>query len=391
MELVRDAIWDGDRCTWMGASMEPIEGKFTACVRTFKADLYSGTSGIAFFLSALYSVKQNEPLRKTIEGAINHSLALTGEVTDNGFYSGKTGIAFALIEAGERLGNDDWIEKGLSIMNGIEPAANNAWETDIISGASGTLHGMLYGYAYSKDAVLLAKAEKLGDLLIEHAEKSAQGWGWVSIPGKPVLTGISHGIAGISCALLELYKASGKDKYLAAAMEGIKLEQTVFHPGYSNWPDFREGVPTDPTKYIYGVAWCTGAPGMALARQRSAEITGDATLTEHSENAFRTTYSQVKYELSANGQTSNFSICHGLGGNADILLESTNPLYKNAAVTAGLRGIESHINTPLPWTSGVLNRQKAPGLMLGTAGTGYFYLRLFDNTFKTILVPPKYS
>ncbi len=390
MELVRDAIWDGDRCTWQGASMESVEGKYIATVRTFKSDLYSGTSGIAFFLSALHSVKKNDLLRKTIEGAVAHSLSMYGQAQDNGFYSGKTGIAFAIIESGKRMHREDWINKGISILSAIEPKAAQNHETDIISGVAGTIHGMLYGYAHNKDAALLEKAGRLGDILISLAEKSNNGWGWTSIPGKPTLTGISHGLAGISCALLELYKATQKQQYYDAAMEGIKSEQIVFHPGYGNWPDFREGIPTDPAKMIYGVGWCTGAPGIALARQRSAEITGNAALQEHAEQAFNTTFNQVMFELGAGGQTSNFSVCHGIGGNADILIDSPHVRHKNAAIATGVRGIENYFNPGMPWPSGVLNQQKAPGLMLGIAGTGYFYLRLFDNSFKTILLAPQY-
>jgi lantibiotic modifying enzyme len=388
MELVRDAIWDNDRCTWQGASMEPVEGKFTATIRTFKADMYSGTSGITFFLSALYSVKKDELLKHTIEGAINHCISLYQQSGDNGFYGGKSGIAFCVIEAGTRLERPDWIKEGLAILTAIEPKITHPYETDIMAGIAGTIHGLLYGFNISQDVVLLDNAVKLGNILCDMAEKSEHGWGWVSIPGKPVLTGLSHGIAGISGALLELYHITNNEQYLHAATEGIKCEQLFYHPTLCNWPDFREGIPATPDKYIYGVAWCTGAPGLALSRLRSTAITGDKQYDQQAWVGLNTTYMQVQGELTARGPSTNFSLCHGLAGNADVLLESGASAYRNAAASAGLYGIENYVNASLPWPSGVLNRQKNPGLMLGLAGTGYFYLRLWDSAFKTILLPP---
>ena len=59
-------------------------------------------------------------------------------------------------------------------------------------------------------------------------------------------------------------------------------------------------------------------------------------------------------------------------------------------MTVGLTGIEKYGHSRLPWPSGVISKQKTPGLMMGIAGTGYFFLRLYDRSFETILLPPKY-
>jgi lantibiotic biosynthesis protein len=57
-------------------------------------------------------------------------------------------------------------------------------------------------------------------------------------------------------------------------------------------------------------------------------------------------------------------------------------------------GIERYERTGLMWPSGINDpsgttpgQQETPGLMLGLAGTGYFYLRLANPmTMKSILV-----
>ncbi|HEX3581828.1 MAG TPA: hypothetical protein VH087_08695, partial [Thermoanaerobaculia bacterium] len=57
MRLCRDAIWDGDRCNWLGDSMEAHAGEWKVAHKSFGADLYSGTSGIALFLARLYRMR----------------------------------------------------------------------------------------------------------------------------------------------------------------------------------------------------------------------------------------------------------------------------------------------------------------------------------------------
>jgi hypothetical protein len=42
----------------------------------------------------------------------------------------------------------------------------------------------------------------------------------------------------------------------------------------------------------------------------------------------------------------------------------------------------------LPWPCGVQNAGETPNLLLGVAGIGYFFLRLYDSqTIPTVLLP----
>ena len=51
--LCRDAIWDGDRCNWLGDSMEFHAGEWKVGHKSFGPELYSGTIGVALFLATL--------------------------------------------------------------------------------------------------------------------------------------------------------------------------------------------------------------------------------------------------------------------------------------------------------------------------------------------------
>ena len=63
--------------------------------------------------------------------------------------------------------------------------------------------------------------------------------------------------------------------------------------------------------------------------------------------------------------------------------------YRAVAEAIGDRGIQSvHLNRN-PWPCGVLSGGETPNLMLGTAGIGYFYLRLYDSSaVPSVLLMP---
>jgi lantibiotic modifying enzyme len=82
-------------------------------------------------------------------------------------------------------------------------------------------------------------------------------------------------------------------------------------------------------------------------------------------------------------QSDNYSLCHGLGGNAELFILAADVLdderYRAPAESVGDRGIQSIHQNRNPWPCGVLGGGETPSLLLGTAGIGYFYLRLYDS------------
>ncbi|MBI3698793.1 MAG: hypothetical protein HY238_28640 [Acidobacteria bacterium] len=87
-------------------------------------------------------------------------------------------------------------------------------------------------------------------------------------------------------------------------------------------------------------------------------------------------------------------MCHGHAGNADLLLYASqilaNPEYESIAQRVGSEGIEWYEKEKIPWPCGSQQGHETPDLMLGTAGIGYFYLRLHHaatNPPVLIIVP----
>ena len=66
--------------------------------------------------------------------------------------------------------------------------------------------------------------------------------------------------------------------------------------------------------------WCHGTPGIALARLRAYEMTGDERYEADAIAALKTTQGSIESALDS--WAGNFSLCHGLAGNAEVLIYS---------------------------------------------------------------------
>jgi lantibiotic modifying enzyme len=135
--------------------------------------------------------------------------------------------------------------------------------------------------------------------------------------------------------------------------------------------------------------WCHGAPGIALSRLRAAELLGDDALRSEALVALATTRETIVEAVETG--IGNFSLCHGIAGNADVLLEGsrsglgeTDDLDLLAAVAE--LGAERYARPAAAWPCGT-HAAETPSLMLGLAGIGHFYLRLADPTVPSVLAP----
>lgn len=128
--------------------------------------------------------------------------------------------------------------------------------------------------------------------------------------------------------------------------------------------------------------WCHGTPGIALARLRAYEMTGDERYEADAIAALKTTQGSIESALDS--WAGNFSLCHGLAGNAEVLIYSAEILSAEreeniATVLAVARtGVERYAANNSQWTCGS-HTGETPNLMLGTAGIGHYYLRLWER------------
>jgi lantibiotic biosynthesis protein len=225
----------------------------------------------------------------------------------------------------------------------------------------------------------------LGDQLLRAAEKEQSGYSWRAAAHRfPYnLTGFSHGTAGIGYALLELHAATGEAKYRQGAEEAFAYGRSWFDREEVNWPDLRSAQKRTSRKQLgrlpYVSYWCHGAPGIGLSRLRAYQLLGDDLYREEAQYALETTRRAVEAALRAGAGAGDFSLCHGVSGLAQILLYGSQIL--------GQEWPHSDTNALVAQVAGLWVEQQAtangghtPGLMVGQAGTGLFYLSLTNPT-----------
>lgn len=310
-----------------------------------------------------------------------------------GLFSGWIGIALAAARIGAALQAPEWFDRAAALLRRCVSERSESREFDLIAGRAGGIAGLLALLPLLADRSYLELAVALGDELLEMADQAAIGYSWPS-PGLRNLcnlTGFSHGAAGAAWALLELGQATGDTRYTSAARRAFAYERHFFDASASNWPDFREDRSAGDRRTVptFSTTWCHGAPGIALSRLRAYALLGDASYLDEARVALDTTRRMIRLGLhTARG---NYSLCHGLAGNAEVLRYADAVLRADPAQGAGLAAEVANAGIARYGGSGAwpcgTHTAETPNLMLGLAGIGDFYLRLYHGDAPSILIP----
>lgn len=385
-----DALWHGDRCNWLGLMPQSYgAGQVGLSYGSLASDLYDGTAGVAVFLGVLHHLTGAEAAGQTAAGAVRQALSAVEGSDDpaRGLFDGAAGIAVAAALLGRLLDDDEIVSRGRRLAGRIAGDARRVPGFDLISGSAGVACALVVLADLLDEPQLLSSAAELGDDLLVRAERTDLGWSWQSpdAPRTRNLTGFSHGTAGVGSALLALLDVTGDGRLREAVNEAFRYERSCFDAGLSNWPDFRDepaGRTTNGPSTRFRTQWCHGAPGIALSRLQAYELLGGADYREDALTALATTERYTAQAL--DGGTLSWCLCHGLAGNADVLIEGRQVLlpadtttWRHVPEAIGAAGIAAHGSTDVPWPCGIpVPGRETPGLMLGLAGIGYFYLRL---------------
>ena len=385
MQLCRDAVRSNGRCNWLGDSMELVGDQWRVSHKSFGGDLYSGTSGIALFLAQLDRFRPDPLLRDTTRAALEHALTRndSDETGPWSFYSGALGAGFAAAEIGDWFDDGALVERGMAVIKNATRTISES-SFDILAGSAGWIAPLLRLHRRTGEAWLLDAAVRAGEHIVRTANRGERGASWGNIPKEMVahdLTGYSHGTAGVAIALLELHQAAPDEKFADLARAAFAYERSWFSPQQQNWPDFRSRISPEgqPEEFGCGLAWCHGAPGIGLSRLRAWQLTGDDSYREEALTALRATHAPL---MMPSGELS-FALCHGIAGNAELFIEAADivndPQWIAVAEAIGVRGATYYHDGRRPWPCGVNGGGETPGLLLGLAGIGWFYLRLHDR------------
>lgn len=386
MKIASEALWYRDRCQWVGAN--PLPGKGAAAIdyRTLPAGLYSGSAGIALFLAELAVRTGESVLRSTALGTIRQALSRTG--SEIGLYPGDTGIALVAARIGALLGECWLSERGDALARRVLQYDLVSNQNDLLYGAAGRVVGAL---ALDKllDLPGGEAAVRYGEALLESAHRSDAGLSWSGSDRRWThnLTGLSHGAAGVAHALALLWQRTGDERFRAAALDAVRYEQSQFSAAVNNWPDLRPWPAGEQREeQRFACFWCHGAPGIALQRLAFASLVDDSAFVDQARVGFATTADKLARTLTRNVE--NYSLCHGVLGNAEALNAWTtlgwSPGYADLVDSAAREGLRLYGESGR-WPCGTIEGD-TPSLMLGRAGIGYFYLRLFAPEVPSVLL-----
>lgn len=388
--LAQEAVWHKDSCNWTSFNLDASSGRQKLVYKAHSIDLYNGSSGIAYFLSEIYRKKKDPIILDTLEGSlrqISNVYNTDHSLDEQGIFTGNIGVATALLKISDTLQREDLKKLALKIiLQSISKDPTKLYH-DLLLGIAGIIPGLIAANRILKDEQIETYILRLAEGLMAKAQKHPSFWTWPPTTGQTPLTGYSHGAAGIGLAFLELFKHTNHNKFHEAAMMSFNYERSVYQPQFQNWPDFRVADNATPSAPLnFGDSWCHGAPGIALSRTRAWSLINDENYKNEADAGLQNTYQNVYFQLTNPSANSNFSLCHGLAGNGDILLYGgqvfSKPEYVQLAKNVADFGINNFDKTGLSYPSGLLSTtpyvpsyQENFGLMLGIAGTGMFYLR----------------
>ena len=378
-QLVASAHWSNGLCTWIGArtaveNRDRLGGD--AVGATVGPDLYSGNAGIAWILAETDAACPAPRLRDTAVAAIRHALRYSHLAPSrNGLYTGPLGIAWAAVRIAEILDLASLRREASELaLSSAQATRGTGW--DLVAGTAGDVVALTSLYRRLGDGRLLELAVGSAELLLRRARVTREGWSWPRRSSGPRLTGLSHGASGAAYAFAVLAMVRQEDAFREAALGAIRYERSLFSPRHENWADVRSRALMKGAQHTFAtMQWCHGAPGVLVARLTCAAAFGSGDLKDEIALASASTLRATRSMMTV--LDADFSLCHGLTGNAEIVAMATPPIAQDDGLKTAHDAVRLGAGRYFRrgnWPCGT-GRGWAPGLMMGTSGIAWYYLR----------------
>lgn len=381
-QLARHAVRlpDGG-ATWL--ALEPLPDGRRVQLEALGWTLYHGSAGVALFFAAHHAVRGAPasrqlaldalaPLRATLVTAGAEEARQIARLLGPGAAAGLGSVAYALATVADLLALPDlradaWrMAKWLHLHD-----ARSVVVDDVVGGCAGAVLALLALVRRGAPQALLATAIAYGERLLALRETCHR-----DTDGRAPLTGMSHGAAGVACALGGLHAHTGDARFLVAAARELDYEARQFVPAQGNWPDHRESARPGHGTVACGRSWCHGAPGIALARLGLRDTALAVRVQGDLEAALATTVALPT--LPTDG------LCCGELGLADILLLAgqvlERPVFLAASRARVAAGVARRARGPFRLFRGLSTDAWSPGFFQGIAGIGYALLRQVEPT-----------
>ena len=378
--LLANAVWHGDECTWVGPVGVGVGNHWNIQHQTLGGSLYDGTAGIALYLGEVAAIVDDSGLASCAEAALHYASRVA---TGSGLYTGLLGVGLAALRLGDVLDSHKLRDLAATNLRRVDDLPIDGF--DLLSGASGSAIGLLCAFSASGNDRWLSTAIDVGKTLIEMGETNGMRASWPRKPGVRGrhLLGLSHGAAGAAMAFSALFEVTGEAEFREFGLRAINYEDTFYNSTLQNWPDLREATGRGRSLLApYVSLWCHGAPGIGLSRVRGAALWPNTSWGRDLGRATACTKRTVEDGLSTGSQ--NFSVCHGMAGNAEALLICDAGQIETAAEVAEY-GRLRFMDGPEEWPCGVSGGGVSPSLFLGLAGIGRFFARLANPELPSVL------
>ena len=328
--------------------------------------LYSGLSGNAIFFAGCYkSFGDKKYLDILLEIIETIEKRLEFEEKSSSAFNGTFSVAYLYFFLYKQGFGDTYYKKGVELITQHESHLINNKKYDLLDGMSGILIVLIQAYKLHENDYILNLISKIGKNLLNNisTENNKATWG-----EEEMLTGLAHGVAGVSYALVGLYELTGLDKYRKLASNLIGYENLYFNQKEETWADTL--VDRNLSKEDTAIQWCHGAVGIGLSRLKTNKA------LNNSMDIDRALKSVIKVGM----YKENDSICHGNIGNLSFLIEYYNQ-FKDESVKEiiNYRLNEIMMENAGKYKSGLSKDFESVDFMLGLSGIGYEYLRLINN------------
>ncbi len=356
-------------------------------------NLYDGLPGIALFIAAYSFASKNAEgrdlafrLAARLRLEVRH-LGANSNCADG--LSGMGALPYVFVQLATWLKMPELMDAAREVTASITPRQILTEDRlDVMQGCAGTLLSLL-SFIEEVAAMGLDSGPALElallcgrHLLDKRVSYKSGPRAWPAI-NSPPLSGFAYGAAGISYALVRLFRFTGLEEFREAAIEGFAFERTLYIPQLQTWFDPRCNLP------LAKASWCEGAPGVALGILGSRSAIDSHALRHDLEQALNITRNLLERPVD--------NLCCGNFGRIEIMNVAGSVLGRlqlteharqlaaeilDRAESSGFRFPMPHHPADSPENSG-----DNLSLFLGLAGVGYTLLRLnYPDLFPSVLL-----
>lgn len=395
-QIAGRVIYKKGKPQWLTLKTDPASHNYY--IGPVDLSLYEGTSGIGLFLCAYEKLTGDKTYHELaldcfceIKEILNDkSAAAAAAKLSTGYCGGMPGLLWALYKSGNYIRDEQLIsaaKKGAKLLSAEALENDNA--LDIIAGAAGGALVIMALYKAGGEERLLELVKSYAESLIKKRFKYDKWNLWPTNYAPRPLTGFAHGAAGFALTLAKAYELTHIEAFKEAALEALDYEASSYMPDYNNWPDFRHNRDLKPGQTAFMAGWCSGAPGIGLARLKMPREFHDSQVRIDIENALSFTMALRRFHDSRD------HLCCGFAGRIDFLIEAATELNRPQLMEEAKKQFSFIVNRAALNGSYTLPVEESksiftPGLFTGLSAVGLTALRLIDpKLISSVLIPER--